>query len=163
MLPFVTNSALGGGVQVAAFVQDRTQQQGGGWLGQHLPNSRSSCSFMTLPSRAANVKASATACGLLVFASACCPPRPRSGRLQVTMHRRALQCLLLSGCSKVCFLNTAHRLVKQTLVLQFLCQNMYTVVSNKLCVCHTKPGIDTASTSCMHRSPTCAPPHTHKE
>jgi hypothetical protein len=91
MLPFVTNSALGGGVQVAAFVQDRTQQQGGGWLGQHLPNSRSSCSIMTLPSRAANVKASATACGLLVFASACCPPRPRSGRLQVTMHSRALQ------------------------------------------------------------------------
>jgi hypothetical protein len=118
MLPFVTNSALGGGVQVAAFVQDRTQQQGGGWLGQHLPNSRSSCSFMTLPSRAANVKASATACGLLVFASACCPPRPRSGRLQVTMHSRALR-LLLSG---VLVLNTAQGLVKQARAVQLLSQ-----------------------------------------
>lgn len=82
MLPCATNSALGGGVHLAAFVQ---QQMGsGGCFSQQLgPVVRAGWSVAQLARSATVRPAAAAACGLLVVASACCPPRPRSGRLQV--------------------------------------------------------------------------------
>lgn len=82
MLPSVTNSALGGGVQLAAFVQDRQQQQSFSGLLQHR-SSWVGPLFTRAAAGAALRPSAAAACGLLVVASACCPPRPRSGRLQV--------------------------------------------------------------------------------
>jgi hypothetical protein len=72
-------------VPLAAFVQDR-QQQGGCFGQQHSRSSGNPLPTWTgpVPCRGAGVRTSAAAaCGLLVVASACCPPRPRSGRLQV--------------------------------------------------------------------------------
>lgn len=92
MLPcyLATNGALSGGVQLAAFVQQQQHQhQHQGPTNQHLLLCKSSVTASRRGSSSSTTSAAA-ACGLLVVASAYCPPRPRSGRLQVGTGMRGL-------------------------------------------------------------------------
>lgn len=110
-------------MQLTAFPQQQDRQQSqqqhrGSWFPSPQPRGSASSSR---PSAAAS---SSAACGLLVMASAYCPPRPRSGRLQVCVGwavsllsvvvqylRGCVGLQQTLGCVKQCFERSWPRLM----------------------------------------------------